>query len=105
MTTPCPDTSNIPGRLLLSRACFRFLLVQQSYRKRKAIGARRLFIRKEMFTQNHLKMSKEKKKQKKKNTQEWAIAHRLLIRFSEASGSRHIIVGIRYPNTTTFTTC
>jgi hypothetical protein len=50
-------------------------------------------------------MNKEKKKQKKKNTKEWAIAHSLLIRFSEASGSKHIIVGSRYPNTTTFTAC
>jgi hypothetical protein len=29
----------------------------------------------------HQKRRKEKKKQKKKNTQEWAIAHSLLIRF------------------------
>jgi hypothetical protein len=28
------------------------------------------------------KNEKEKKKQKKKNTMEWAIAHNLLIRFS-----------------------
>jgi hypothetical protein len=34
---------------------------------------------------------KEKKKQKKKNTQEWAIAHSLLIKFSEVSLSKHLL--------------
>ena len=37
-------------------------------------------------------MKKEKKRQKKKNTQEWAIAHSLLIKFSEACLSKHILV-------------
>ena len=36
--------------------------------------------------------AKEKKKQKKKRRMEWAIAHNLFIRFSEAFLSKHILV-------------
>jgi hypothetical protein len=57
------------------------------------------------FSTKTLKMAKEKKNQKKKNTKESATADESNNRFGEACITELIFLPIESPNTTTFTTC
>ena len=84
-------TADIPGRLLLSRACFHLSAVAQSYPLKTGIDRAKEVVLQKISHLKNRKMSKEKKKQKKKRTMEWATAHHLVIRFYEASVSRHIL--------------
>ena len=66
--TVCPDTGNIPDRLLLSRACFRLFPAEQIYSyfalKDKKILYKPMWI--SVWSKMKIRILKEKKNQKKK---------------------------------------
>jgi len=71
----CPDTGNIPDRLLLSSACFRFFPAKQMYSYLSLASKNKSLYNPmwiSVWCKSEVLFFKEKKNQKKKEEKEWA---------------------------------